>query len=40
VQVDEAIGLITGAIRARLQVSTETDLEPAGGAGAAAAGAV
>jgi threonyl-tRNA synthetase len=40
VPVDEAIALITGSIRTRLQVSTADDLEPAGGAGAAAAGAV
>jgi threonyl-tRNA synthetase len=40
VPVDEAIALITGAIASRTQVSTEADLEPAGGAGAAAAGAV
>jgi threonyl-tRNA synthetase len=40
VPVDEAIALITGAIRARSQVSSESDLEPAGGAGAAAVGAV
>ncbi|MDQ1512387.1 MAG: threonyl-tRNA synthetase, partial [Microbacteriaceae bacterium] len=40
VPVDEAVALITGAIRSRMQVSTEADLEPAGGAGAAAAGAV
>ncbi len=40
VPIDEAIGLITGAIASRTQVSTEADLEPAGGAGAAAAGAV
>ncbi len=40
VPVGEAIALITGAIRERAQVSTEADLEPASGAGAAAAGAV
>ncbi|MDQ1530323.1 MAG: threonyl-tRNA synthetase, partial [Microbacteriaceae bacterium] len=40
VPVDEAVELITSAIRGRMQVSTETDLEPAGGAGAAAVGAV
>ncbi|HEV7624010.1 MAG TPA: threonine--tRNA ligase [Amnibacterium sp.] len=40
VPVDDAIALITGAIRSRSQVSTVTDLEPAGGAGAPAAGAV
>ena len=40
VPVDEAIDLITGAIASRAQVSTEADLEPAGAAGAAAAGAV
>jgi threonyl-tRNA synthetase len=38
VPVDEAIALITGAIRSRAQVSTVEDLEPA--AGAPAAGAV
>lgn len=38
VPADEAVALITGAIRDRLQVSTAEDLE--GGAGAAAAGAV
>jgi threonyl-tRNA synthetase len=38
VPVDEAIALITGAIRSRTQVSTALDLEPA--AGAPAAGAV
>ncbi|WP_375388382.1 threonine--tRNA ligase [uncultured Amnibacterium sp.] len=40
VPVDEAVALITATIRGRLQVSTADDLEPAGGAGAAAAGAV
>ncbi|RIX28903.1 threonine--tRNA ligase [Amnibacterium setariae] len=40
VPVEEAIGLITGAIAQKLQVGTADDLEPAGGAGAAAAGAV
>ena len=40
VPVDEAVELIRSAIRGRMQVSTETDLEPAGGAGAAAVGAV
>ena len=40
VPADEAVALITGAIAARLQVSTADDLEPAGGAGAADAGAV
>ena len=40
VPVDEAVALITGAIASRKQVSTADDLEPAGGAGAAAAGAV
>ncbi len=39
VPVDEAIALITGSIRSRLQVSTAADLEPAGAA-AADAGAV
>jgi threonyl-tRNA synthetase len=32
VPVDEAIALITGSIRSRLQVSTAADLEPAGAA--------
>jgi threonyl-tRNA synthetase len=40
VPVDEAVALITGAIRERLQVSTDADLEVLGGAGAATAGAV
>jgi threonyl-tRNA synthetase len=40
VPVDEAVALVTAAIAAKLQVSTADDLEPAGGAGAAAAGAV
>ncbi|WP_297344284.1 threonine--tRNA ligase [Amnibacterium sp.] len=40
VPVDEAIALITGVIRSRAQVTTEADIEPGGGAGAAAAGAV
>ncbi|MDH2444300.1 threonine--tRNA ligase [Amnibacterium sp. CER49] len=40
VPVDEAVALITRAITSRIQVSTEADLEPAGGAGAAAVGAV
>ncbi|GAA4743757.1 threonine--tRNA ligase [Amnibacterium soli] len=40
VPVEEAVALITGAIRSRLQVSTADDLEPANGAGAAAVGAV
>jgi threonyl-tRNA synthetase len=31
VPVEEAVALITGAIRSRLQVSTADDLEPAGG---------
>jgi threonyl-tRNA synthetase len=40
VPVDEAIALITGAIERKRQISTADDLEPAEGAGAAAAGAV
>ncbi|MFD1723021.1 threonine--tRNA ligase [Amnibacterium endophyticum] len=40
VPVDEAVALVTGAIADRRQVSTADDLRPAGGAGAAAAGAV
>jgi threonyl-tRNA synthetase len=40
VPVDEAVALITGAIRERLQVSTDADLAVLDGAGATAAGAV
>ena len=40
VPIDEAVALITGAIASRSQISTADDLEPAGGAGAAAVGAV
>ena len=40
VPLEEAVALITGAIADRRQVSTADDLEPAGGAGAAADGAV
>jgi threonyl-tRNA synthetase len=40
VPVDEAVALITGAIRERLQVSTDADLAVLGGAAAASSGAV
>jgi threonyl-tRNA synthetase len=40
VPVDEAVALVTGAIREHLQVSTDADLEVLSGAAAASAGAV